>query len=469
MNKDLNCTLSEKKNGNSYDVPSSNYETLCNANAKSSSSNNINDTSSTTSNDVRSNIIQPSTALQGKLVARVLPHSYGEYNTRQSVRGRVNDARELIQCLHNSNKTNCGVGSTVSEFNLMKGVGKLQKIESIQHCSENVVALDVYLLRMDRGLKQRHPNSNDPTLINHAITNHSNENVLRLRMNRSSNESASRTLRRLEVSTMNKLKGMLPTNSKRSTNRTFPSGETMCQLIRIGEYDKDVAQSSDSKCRHYVPMDISELSSEDIWNHCAEQGNDNCKIALTLPSSIISGRNSSSQQSSTLECVELDIISNPPTLLSVETFENFTSHIFVGVPIVLRTTIIYATHATITWFANNEVVYKDCHVYTPTLDDVGKRLSVLITPVRLDHNGEGCQEAYSFSRLVEVLPTMPIVELRQNWIHRKCESSTGTTTDRLRVLTYNILADLYAGREIDQKFMYSHCDPEYLARGRRMP
>ena len=36
-------------------------------------------------------------------------------------------------------------------------------------------------------------------------------------------------------------------------------------------------------------------------------------------------------------------------------------------------------------------------------------------------------------------------------------------------LQYNILADLYAGREIDSHLMYGHCSLDCLARQRRMP
>lgn len=436
MNIDLNCALSEK-NGISSVLPSSNETS--NADTKSSNSDNLANT--TSSHDTQS--IRPSTALRGKLVARVLPQSYGEYNTRQSGMSRVDDPTEWVQCLDNSKAKDHGVGSDTTKFDSTENIGELQTIESIHSTEENVVALDIHFIRM------KHPNSDDRTLSNRVDNNHSThskENVLHLRMNRSSKELASRTLRRLEVSTVKKMKGILPIDSKRNTDGSTHLGQTFCKLVHVGEcedvtrsgreVETDSVDACNSECRQCVPIDISEWSSEDMWNECAIQGNDDYKIVLAVPSSIIPRIKSSCQSStSAYECVEVDIISNPPTLLSLETFENFTSHIFTGVPIVLRTTIIYATHATITWFANNEVVRQDSHVYTPTVHDVGKRLTVLITPLRLNHSGEGCQEAYSFSRLVEVLPTMPIVELRENWIHRKCESSTGTTTSRLRVLT----------------------------------
>ena len=55
------------------------------------------------------------------------------------------------------------------------------------------------------------------------------------------------------------------------------------------------------------------------------------------------------------------------------------------------------------------------------------------------------------------------MELRNEW------STKVTAPNNLRVATYNILADLYAGREIESHYMYGHCDLNLLVRQRRMP
>jgi hypothetical protein len=260
-------------------------------------------------------------------------------------------------------------------------------------------------------------------------------------------------------------------------------------------------------------IEVRGMSSADMWNECATESKRGYhkEIALALPSTLIPwkrddkiekytiGSSSSSLTTSipltSHEWIKFGIISNPPTLLSIQTFENFTPHLFTSVPIVLRTNVLYATHTVISWFVDKEMVLQDSHMYTPTVRDIGKRISVLVTPMRPGNHGDGFQEAYSFTRLVELLPTMPIVQMREKWIRRKCVDCVAVGNDdgknRLRVLTvslincgslqfdnkynslafclykFNILADLYAGREIDQH--YSHCDARHLLRRRRMP
>ena len=139
---------------------------------------------------------------------------------------------------------------------------------------------------------------------------------------------------------------------------------------------------------------------------------------------------------------------------------------FVGVPLVIETELIYASRAVINWYVSGELVSKDNRSYTPKAEDVGKSLSVLIVPTRPGHDGRGCEEAYRFKNLVEPLPWMPIVSpVRDGWTQKRSASER----DDLRVLTYNILADLYTSRDVDQHLMYAHCDLSHLMRWRRMP
>jgi mRNA deadenylase 3'-5' endonuclease subunit Ccr4 len=167
---------------------------------------------------------------------------------------------------------------------------------------------------------------------------------------------------------------------------------------------------------------------------------------------------------STAPNICLPLVPCPPTILSVRTFENFGASVFVGVPLVVRVETLHATLATVTWFVDGTVVCRDSEIYTPCCDDIGKSLSVLLVPVRPGHQGEGCEEAYEFSNKVEELPFMPLVSpLRDAWL------GDDFPRKHLRVMTYNILADLYASREMDQAVMYNHCPVEYLCLYRRMP
>jgi mRNA deadenylase 3'-5' endonuclease subunit Ccr4 len=160
----------------------------------------------------------------------------------------------------------------------------------------------------------------------------------------------------------------------------------------------------------------------------------------------------------------LNIVSCPPTILSVRAFEDFEASVFVGVPLVIRVELLHATHAVVTWFVDGSAVCHDSETYTPCLEEVGKSISVLVVPVRQHHDGQGSEEAYFFLNKVEPLPFMPLVApLRESW---NGERRSG---NHLRVMTYNILADLYAARELDQHVMYNHCPIQFLCRKRRMP
>ena len=426
------------------------------------------------------NDIKPSTTIQGKLVARVLPHQYSDYDTQKSM-ARI-DPAHWISCLSTWQNIH---GSDYNK-NPHSFIG-LQKSETppSKDDASSVIALDLYLMRSEflqdqksytdfqldncdktrENLIQTLMNSVDLSRNNSSHigftaqsspdrSNVLKDNVFHLHMNRSSNETALRTLRRLELSFARKLKEMHPGSIIKEKLNSLENEQAFCKLIDVdgdllsNQAVDELGEGGDDQqgyrfCRE---IDISEMSSAEMWNVCAKRKDKNLRVALVLPSAGVWTRGTKTINSqcaprlSALEYVRLDIISNPPTLISIKTFENFTAHLFTGVPIALQTTILYSTYAFITWFADDEVVMEDSNVYTPTMNDVGKRLSVLVTPIRPGHDGEGCQEAYSFKRLIEPLPQMPIVELRQNWIHMTGDISLyGEENRRIRVLTVSLV------------------------------
>eukprot|EP00804_Cyclotella_cryptica_P014470 CCRYP_004796-RB/>CCRYP_004796-RB protein AED:0.09 eAED:0.09 QI:737/1/1/1/1/0.85/7/1245/731 len=484
-------------------------------------------------------VVKLSKAVQGRLVARILPMQYADYDTHKSM-ARI-DPSPLIRAYalqreDEADSPNNGSSWQDSTDNIVE----LQKVESppSPNDAKSVVALDLYLFRSEFVEDPKnHSHCSEQTcncqyarerlihtLMNSIDLSRNNssrvgfqktetrsttmrDNIFHLHMNRSAGEAAMRTLRRLEVSTHRKLKEMHPglRKNKEQNLISAKSGASNCKLISVGNMeaserhngsidgfiDEDDGINSNTGYQCFDAIDICGISNADMWNECATES---CKgyhreIALALPCEIMPWKrddiienhdiHSSSSDSlsslsfASLEWIQFGIIANPPTLLSVQTFENFTAHVFTGVPIVLRTTVLYATHAVICWFVDQEIVLQDSNVYTPTIRDIGKRISVLVTPIRPGNQGDGFQEAYSFTALVEPLPTMPIVQIREKWIRKKCGDFIAAGKDddknRLRVLTFNILADLYAGRDIDQQYMYSHCDVRHLLRSRRMP
>jgi hypothetical protein len=452
--------------------------------------------------------VKQSKSAVGRLVGRVLPAEYRDYDTQKSM-ARV-DPAPLIEVV---SSRACSGDNVYDGCQPTSSSGDILDLQSVEippspHDTTSVVALDLYLFR-SQYLQDPKNHSHSTgchchqareqliqTLVNSVDLNRNNssrvgfenteskstalhDNVFHLHMNRSAKETGVRTLRRLEVSTTRKLKEMHPGSRKnKEENLNSVHGDvSFCKVICAADGDKEQRdglvvdgcneEEDDDKdgykgYKRHNPVDVSGMSSGEMWYHCsnAARTGKQWNVALALPSFIIpwkrndvnenkSNNPSASSSdalspSSRLEWVKLDIVSNPPTLLSIQTFENFTAHLFTGVPIVLQTTVLYATHTIITWFVDEDMVLHNSNVYTPAVQDEGKRLSVLVTPIRPGHNGDGCQEAYSFTSLVEPLPTNPIVELRENWIHRKCEefSTTGSVGGRNRLRVVTVSSDM---------------------------
>ncbi len=279
------------------------------------------------------------------------------------------------------------------------------------------------------------------------------DNIFHFHMNRSSNELMPRTLRRLELSATRKLQSLHPLSSMRKkSNRGKEANLAMINMVtsskllllsdesKLGKDAVDVA-GDDWNGYNCSEVDLTGLSSSDALRSVSSSGHDGYRlgVALTIPAVILPWSNdnqetveeeeladsmsTSPDETSScssigfneLETILLSITSNPPTVLEVQAFENFTARVFVGVPLVVETMIIYATKAIITWFVDSQVVAHDSKSYSPSVEDIGKRISILIIPIRPGHNGEACQEAYTFVNLVEPLPTMPIMKLREEW------------------------------------------------------
>jgi len=292
------------------------------------------------------------------------------------------------------------------------------------------------------------------------------DNIFHFHMNRSSNELMSRTLRRLELSSTRKLQSLHPLpNGKKSdrgkeANLALINKVTSSKLILLDDELSNEVEESGDDCDgcNCSEVDLTGLSSSDILRSISSIGG--CKrwgVALTVPAMILpwiinrdqgvdggEDVNDSTSDSAdegscssvnfnALETVFIGITPNPPTVLEVQTFENFTAQNFVGVPIVVETTIIYATRAIVSWFVDGNVVAHDSKSYIPAVKDIGKSVSILITPVRPEHNGGGCQEAYEFVNAVQPLPLMPIMKLREGW--SRVDVVERDDGNNLRVLT----------------------------------
>jgi mRNA deadenylase 3'-5' endonuclease subunit Ccr4 len=166
------------------------------------------------------------------------------------------------------------------------------------------------------------------------------------------------------------------------------------------------------------------------------------------------------------ETVQLMVESCPPTICSVRTFEDFCGRLFDGIPLVIEVDTLYSSHTIIDWYSSGIRVCSDTQCYTPTAADVGKLLTVIITPVRPDKDGE--PEAYQFINVVEATPQNDILSIRPNWKSRR-KRGIDKTNGIIRIMSYNILADLNAFSGPLGTSFYPYCSAEILDRKRRMP
>ncbi len=96
--------------------------------------------------------------------------------------------------------------------------------------------------------------------------------------------------------------------------------------------------------------------------------------------------------------------------------------------------------------------------YTPTADDAGCLLRVECTPTRQAGNGGSGEEVLVGAPLlsadhgpVAVPPTPAAVAPRHALTQHPAASP------ELRVVTYNILADQYAGTDVAKKVLFAYC------------
>ena len=179
--------------------------------------------------------------------------------------------------------------------------------------------------------------------------------------------------------------------------------------------------------------------------------------------------------------LQFQVYSNPPVVLTAQTFESFRSKLFVGIPVVVQTTLLHATRAEVSWFVNSNdneeeakeelLVLRDSHSFVPQSHHIGKTLSVVIRPIngkKDDSVVVGKTEAYRFHNVIEELPRMPIVSpLRDEFSAMKNKENS-----IIRMCTYNILADLYVskkGIEDDGTTTYPHVKYEHVDKTRRIP
>jgi mRNA deadenylase 3'-5' endonuclease subunit Ccr4 len=263
----------------------------------------------------------------------------------------------------------------------------------------------------------------------------------------------------------------------------FPTTNNACNPWNDGDDDSlydSLSGGSRSRSDVAIDTDIIEgydraeydhsLTINEVLHRAAAIKTDLDGYVLSLPHDSSSGKNNHHRNKQ--EWMHFILDSCPPTITSVATFGNFEeSHLFERTPIVVEVQALFATQVQIAWFVNDELVCANSSWYVPTASDVGKLVTVVLVPKRHDHSGKGREEAYQFVRCVEALPSLPIISpLREKFAPRRQDEKDGPL---LRIVTYNILADQNASRDVDKDDAadrsYSHCKNEHIVKWRRFP
>jgi len=413
---------------------------------------------STNDSQHQENISQSDTAGRGSLLTLLLPKDWRDFNVNKDDSNRVDpatfensfDTTSTTARGMNINSVQDDESNITFNFDTVVEIGKFDPADLIVSLD-----LDLYLKEEEGTCTHVHMN-----------------------MNRDAMERSNRTFKRLELSVAKKITSILaPSQNKgkgKASNKkrkkggvagVTPTSRLFTRDANAGDGDDKV---HDINTEEYAAMELCKKLAlqHDLEDYTAAS----IGLELSIPNENVPVHvDPDVPQTSNSTNIELCVIANPPMILSVQTFESFSSKLFVKVPVVIQTTLLHATRAEVSWFVDNDLVLRNSHSFIPLSHHVGKTLSVVISPYRKGYHGKCFQEAYKFDNVIEDLPYMPIVSpLRDEFTaSKRCEKEK---KDTLRMMTYNILADLYVSREVeDGSEIYPHVKQEHIQKTRRIP
>lgn len=267
-------------------------------------------------------------------------------------------------------------------------------------------------------------------------------------MNRASQEEVSSCLHRMELSVAKKLEHTLPPEQVKTIRQDERKKKKQTVATRQTVY----VPSNNENSNRVVEYNVDGSTNGDFWKQVAtDYVPEEAYITVNVHGAT----------------VPVSIDSCPPTVTAVRAFHHFEGRVFVGIPLIIDMDLLFASHAIVDWYVGGEKVCNDNIMYTPTIDDIGKDVAVLIQPVRPGHNGAEYQEAYRFSHLVEERPNNAIFPLRKEWTSQRDRSNKNA----LRVMTFNVLAHEKAFMDCreDNTGLYPYCDDDLIKRSRRTP
>lgn len=375
----------------------------------------------------------------GKVVARILPPDIeGDYEVLYKPSKRRIDPAPLLQS--SRNKKNRKERTPLPDVSAL-GLSSQSALTSEE---SRWMSLDVVLYPKDEG---EHRNSMETT---------TKAEPMQIHMNRATQELVNSVLARMEVSVLRKIEHSLPLQDRKCKGKSgLKNKQYMKQMnpdhtpssLTLLWVDENAPINGNRK-----ELDFANQTNGEFWKELAlNYPPDQLHFNLTLNANTV---------------IPMKVDSCPPTIIGMHVFENLEGRVYIGVPLVVGVDLLYADHAVVNWFADGELVESDSASFTPQQEHLGKNIAILLTPTRPGHDGRGYEEAYPFLHRVECRPENANLQIRPEWILPRGEEGHR----KLRVVSYNILADLNAFHDVrGMRPFYPYCDTEYLRRTRRMP
>ena len=147
--------------------------------------------------------------------------------------------------------------------------------------------------------------------------------------------------------------------------------------------------------------------------------------------------------------LQYDIILNPPSVVNI----SFSLCCIIGCPIVPDCKLEFADGCNWAWYFDNKKLCSE-RVFTPVDEHVGRSLIVLCVPVGKNGIcGVGIEKA---TPVIVRGPTVCLSDSRYQFTPMIQDKN------KLRLLSYNILADYYASQQYSREVLYPYCKPEAL-------
>lgn len=147
--------------------------------------------------------------------------------------------------------------------------------------------------------------------------------------------------------------------------------------------------------------------------------------------------------------IQYTIVLNPPSVISI----SISPCCMIGYPIIPDCQLEFADRCYWEWHFDKKKLSSE-QVFIPTVDLIGKSLTVLCIPV-----GKNGVCGATVEKVTPVIVNGPLVCLSDS---RYQFTPAIQDRNKFRLLSYNILADYYASQQYSREVLYPYCKPEAL-------